>query len=399
MEDKQNTEPLELRARPPYRVVKFRKSLIVGLCAVGLGFMVTVSMLALNPPQARAPQDRQELYNTERKPEPEGLTALPGDYAQAAMQKPAAPPAVPALGPPLPGDLGRPILERQRAIGMEMGIDPAASGQELSQKAIQAREAGVFFRIDGAGGSGGQRGASPSVPAVTESSPEGRLALDPGRDQNNQQRKLDFVAQRGAENIYNPHTLQTPVSPYQIMAGSIITASLVTGINSDLPGLVVAQVTENVYDTVTGQILLVPQGARLIGTYDSVVAYGQSRALLVWQRIVMPDGSSVQIDNLPATDAQGYAGLEDGVDYHTWKLLKGVALSTLLGVGTELSLGDEESDLLRAVRESTQQNAAQAGQRLTEKNLNIQPTITIRPGWPVHVIVHKDIVLKPYTRG
>jgi type IV secretion system protein VirB10 len=193
--------------------------------------------------------------------------------------------------------------------------------------------------------------------------------------------------------------MQAPASPYQIMAGSVITASLVTGINSDLPGLVIAQVTENVYDTVTGKTLLVPQGSRLIGTYDSVVAYGQSRALLVWQRIVMPDGSSVQIDNLPATDARGYAGLEDGVDYHTRTLLKGVVLSTLLGVGTELGLGNNESDLIRAVRESTQQNAAQAGQRLTEKNLNIQPTITIRPGWPVHVIVHKDIVLKPYQGG
>src|SRR5512132_2482521 len=163
------------------------------------------------------------------------------------------------------------------------------------------------------------------------------------------------------------------------MAGSIIAASLVTGLNSDLPGLVVAQVTENVYDSVTGRTLLIPQGARLIGSYDSVVAFGQSRAQLVWRRIVLPDGSSVQVDNLPATDAAGYAGLEDEVDYHTWQLLKGVVLSTLLGVGTELSVGDEESDLVRAIRQSTQQSVNQAGQRITAKNLDIQPTITIRP--------------------
>jgi type IV secretion system protein VirB10 len=180
------------------------------------------------------------------------------------------------------------------------------------------------------------------------------------------------------------------------MAGSIIAASLVTGLNSDLPGLVVAQVTENVYDTVTGRTLLIPQGARLIGSYDSVIAFGQSRALLVWRRIVLPDGSSIQIDNLPATDAAGYAGLEDEVDFHTWRLIKGVVLSTLLGVGTELSLGGEESDLVRALRESTQQNANRAGQRITERNLNIQPTITVRPGWPLRVIVHQDLVLRPY---
>ncbi len=180
------------------------------------------------------------------------------------------------------------------------------------------------------------------------------------------------------------------------MAGTLISASLITGLDSDLPGLVVAQVTENVYDTVTGGILLIPQGARLIGTYDSVVAFGQSRALVVWQRIVMPNGSSIVIDNLPATDTAGYAGLEDEVDYHTWTLLKGIALSTLLGVGSQVTFGSQQSNLVEAIRESTQESTNQAGQRIVEKDLNIQPTITVRPGWPLRVIVHKDLVLQPY---
>ncbi len=110
----------------------------------------------------------------------------------------------------------------------------------------------------------------------------------------------------------------------------------------------------------------------------------------------MPDGASIVIENLPATDTAGYAGLEDAVDYHTWRLLTGVALSTLLGVGTELTFDDEESDLLRAIRESAQRDANRAGQRFTERNLDIQPTITVRPGWPLRVIVHKDLVLRPY---
>nr|WP_246592098.1 TrbI/VirB10 family protein [Aminobacter anthyllidis] len=118
--------------------------------------------------------------------------------------------------------------------------------------------------------------------------------------------------------------------------------------------------------------------------------------MLVWQRIILPDGSSIEIDNLPATDTAGYAGLEDKVDFHTWQLIKRVALATLLGVGTELSFGKNESDLVKAIRESTQQNISQAGQRITEKNLNIQPTIIVRPGWPLRVIVHKDLVLRPY---
>ena len=115
--------------------------------------------------------------------------------------------------------------------------------------------------------------------------------------------------------------MQDPVSPYQLMAGTVIPASLITGLNSDLPGQVIAQVTENVYDTATGRFLLVPQGARVIGTYDSQVDFGQERALVVWQRIIVPDGSSIVIDNLPATDTAGYAGLADQVDFHTWRLL------------------------------------------------------------------------------
>jgi type IV secretion system protein VirB10 len=181
------------------------------------------------------------------------------------------------------------------------------------------------------------------------------------------------------------------------MAGSIIAASLLTGLDSDLPGMVTAQVTEPVYDTVTGAILLIPQGARLVGSYDSVVAFGQSRALLVWQRIILPNGSSIQIDNLPATDAAGYAGLKDKVDFHTWTLLKGVAMSTLLGVATQASFGSSQSNLVEAIRQSTQESANQAGQKIVEKNLNIQPTITVRPGWPLRVIVHKDLILKPYS--
>ncbi|NKB64764.1 MAG: conjugal transfer protein TrbI [Gammaproteobacteria bacterium] len=380
-------EKLDLRAAPGRKLVRFKKGVVIGGAAIASAGILGVTMLALQAPTLRNGQPTEELYNTDKKPTPDGLAALPGDYSQIQ------------LGPPLPGDLGRPILERQRQLGIAPGgKELSAAEQRLASQAIQAKESAVFFRIENRP----QRDA-PVVPgqpmqmAAATMAPDGdRLTLDPERDQNNQQRKLDFLNQQDTGGIYNPHALQTPVSPYQVMAGSVIAASLITGINSDLPGLVTAQVTENVYDTVTGSALLIPQGSRLIGTYDSVVAFGQSRALLVWQRIILPDGSSIQIDNLPATDAAGYAGLEDEVDYHTWQLVKGIAMATLLGVGTELSFGDGESDLLRAIRESTQQNTAQAGQRLTEKNLNIQPTITIRPGWPLRIVVQRDIVLHPY---
>ena len=129
-----------------------------------------------------------------------------------------------------------------------------------------------------------------------------------------------------------------------------------------------------------------------------MVAFGQKRALLVWQRIILPDGASIQIDNLPATDAAGYAGLQDRVDFHSWQLLKGVALSTLLGIGTQISIGSDQSDLIRAIRESSQQSVSEAGQQIVTKQLNVQPTLKVRPGWPLRVIVHKDLVFqKPWS--
>ena len=189
-----------------------------------------------------------------------------------------------------------------------------------------------------------------------------------------------------------------PASPYQVMAGTMIPAALITGINSDLPGQVVAGVTEPVYDT-AGRYLLIPQGTRLIGRYDSQVAFGQRRILLVWTRLILPDTSSVALDKLPGVNPAGYAGLEDGVDWHWGRILAGAALSTLLGVGAELAAPQSRSEgnqVVVAARESAQDSVNQIGQELTKRNLNVQPTLTARPGFPVRVMVGKDLILRPY---
>jgi type IV secretory pathway VirB10-like protein len=402
---KVDPETLILRAAPR-RAIRFKRNLLIGTATIGCLAIFGIVGFALKAPAARARADGTELYNVDRKTTADGLTALPSTYGQIKK------PETIALGPPLPGDLGGPILAQERSLGISPSDggggfrqnadvnDAQAERVRLAQQARHAKEASVFFQLSqnqgNAGGGSTRSGQGSEQGAPGQRADSGLLNLDLDRDQNNQERKLAFVNKLGDQSIYNKYPLQDAISPYQVMAGSVIAASLITGINSDLPGLVVAQVTENVYDTVAGKFLLIPQGARLIGAYDSVVAFGQSRALLVWQRIIMPDGSSIQIENLPATDPSGYAGLADKVDFHTWALLKGVALSTLLGVGTELSLGNQESDLVRALRESTQQNVSRAGQKITEKNLNIQPTITVWPGWPLRVIVHKDLILRPY---
>ena len=391
---KVDPESLVLRANPR-PVTRFkRKVVIAALSGTALAVFVA-AWLALGSGAYHAKPVGQELYNIDRQPKADGLAALPTSYDKVQP---------PALGAPLPGDLGPAELRARKGLGLPVSgsasENDTARAEELhlAQLSRQASEGGIFFGSTvGHGDTSGIGANAAGLPPIPSGAgqPSAGLALDPMRDPADAGRKLDFVNATDARSIYNPHQIQDPVSPFEVMAGTLISASLITGLDSDLPGLVVAQVTQNVYDTVSGKILLIPQGSRLVGTYDSVVAFGQSRALLVWQRIIMPDGSSIQIDNLPATDAAGYSGLEDQVDYHTWQLIKGVAISTLLGVGSELAINGQ-SDLLLSIRESTQDSVNQAGQQITQKNLNIQPTIKVRPGWPLRVIVHKDLVLRPY---
>lgn len=394
---KADPETLVLRAAPG-RVTRFRRGAIIAVAAAGSTAIAGIAWLALKPPNLGlvAPGDDKAVA---AKAPPDALAGAPADYG-----------AVPQLGPPLPGDLGRPILNHQREMAAAIPADPAAEAaaraaqqaeaerQRIAAERKAARESSVMLQLAGA-----RTGAAPAGLPV-EAGGEGPTAQaapaapDPERDPNGQQRKNALVGRANGNEDINPHRLAAPISPWTLHAGSVIAASLITGLNSDLPGLVTAQVTENVHDSVTGRTLLIPQGARLIGRYDSVVAFGQSRALVVWQRIVLPDGGSIQIDNVPATDAAGYAGLADRVDRHTWRLLKGVALSTLLGVGTELSFTGE-SDLVEAIRESAQRSGARAGDQLVGRNLEVQPTIRVRPGWPLRVVVHKDIVLRPWRGG
>jgi type IV secretion system protein VirB10 len=387
---KEDPEALVLRGRPR-PAVRFRRGLIVGTTGAVAAALVTLSWLALQPPSFRKAATAVGSVESASKSGADALANVPSNYGD-----------VPRLGPPLPGDLGRPILEHQRSLKEPGPAETMAAEAEQARAAADAerqrlavakqaaRTSPVLVQLPG--------GASAS-PAELPERAQAEAPAGQGAPASNapaaQQRKIGF-ARSSSDGDINPHELSATPSPWTLSAGTLIPASLLTGLNSDLPGTVLAQVMENVRDSATGRTILIPQGARLIGSYDSVVAYGQRRALVVWTRILLPDGSSVRLDNMPATDSSGYAGLADKVDSHTWALLRGIALSTLLGVGTQLSLGSSESDLVRAIRESTHQNAAHAGDRITSRNLDVQPTIKVRPGWPVRVLVNKDLALQPW---
>lgn len=398
-------ETLELRAKPrPIRRLNRRPLMIAcGAAALLIGM---AAIMALDTPRLFSPAERPELLNTERKQTAEALEKLPKTYADLP----------PHLGPPATGDVGRALVESEKKLGLptfDTGFTPnpeeeAERAERIRQARIatQAKESGLFFRLSEKNKLAAASGQPADVPPASglRLTPVGgeaaiaQVRSDAERSEvpASQAHKLAFMGAKLDKDTTNPHGLSTSPSPYVLMAGSVIAASLITGVNSDLPGTTIAQVTENVYDSVTGEHLLIPQGARLIGRYDSVVAFGQRRALLAWNRVILPNGDSIIVENLPASDPAGYTGLEDEVDYHTQQLLEAISLATLLEVGTEATIGQNQNDLVALLRQSAQKSANDAGQHIVDRQLDVQPTITVRPGWPVRVIVVKDLLLKPY---
>jgi type IV secretion system protein VirB10 len=378
--------PMRLRPEPP-RVTRLSRKVLAGLglvASLGVGGALLYALQTRN-----AGNQGQELYSTDNRSTPDGLNGLPKDYS-----------GVPRLGPPLPGDLGRPILNAQNggqpvpAPGMTTPASPGPSPEEQrrAQELEAARTARLFSSTETRPAS-----AAPTAPVAAPATDLASLGLAPQpATPSAQDRQLAFLNQAPDKRTVSPDRIAAPASANVLQAGAVISAALITGIRSDLPGQITAQVTENIYDSPTGRILLIPQGTRVIGQYDSGVGFGQRRILLIWNRLIFPNGRSIVLERQPGADAEGYAGLEDGVDYHWGELFKAAALSTLLSVGAEAGSSGQESAIVRALRQGAGDSISQTGQQIVSRQLNIAPTLTIRPGFPVRVIVTRDLVLEPY---
>ncbi|MEO3431896.1 TrbI/VirB10 family protein [Inquilinus sp. CAU 1745] len=385
--EKEIAAGLRLRSDPPRVMRLSRKAMAVLAAAGGLG-IGAILIVAL---QDRGSIDGpDELFSTERVQEAEGLAELPRDYDD-----------VPRLGPPLPGDLGRPIVsarERGEPIPAPVVPGPAVPAVDpAEQLRLQEQEAARVSELfaDANTATGGADGAmAPKQPGIgaAPSFPMTAAAAGP-RDATD--RREAFLNAPPDRRTVSADRLQAPPSPYVVQAGSVISAALITGMRSDLPGQITAQVTSPVYDSPTGRYLLIPQGARLIGEYDSRVASGQTRVLLVWTRLILPDGRSIVLERQPGGDEAGYAGLQDGVDNHWDRLFFAVGLATVLNIGTELGV-DDEDEIARAIREGTQDTIGRAGDEAVSRQLAVPPTLTVRPGFPVRVMVTRDLVLEPY---
>jgi type IV secretion system protein VirB10 len=385
----EQSSSFRLRAEHP-RVTRLSRKVLAGGSAVALLVIGGTVLWSLQNNRSRN-QAADELYSTDHHSVADGITALPKDYTSVPRQ------AVPQLGPPLPGDLGRPILAAQGQSSTIGAMAPDSEQQRRDQETEAARVSHLFASTNGREvrpSAAAAQGSDRNAPSISTTN------SDEGSAQNGQDRKLAFVNASVDRRTVSPDRVTKPASRYLIQAGTVIPGALITGIRSDLPGQITAQITESVFDSPTGRFLLVPQGARLIGVYDSQVAFGQSRVLLVWTRLIMPNGRSIVLERQQGADAAGYSGLQDEVDNHWGELLKAAALSTLLAVGTELGAGSDtnsnDSAIIQALRHGAGDSLNQTGQQVVRRSLNIQPTLTIRPGFPVRVIVNRDLVLEPY---
>lgn len=380
----QETDPFRLRGEPPHVMRLSRKTLAI-IGAVGGTAIGGALLVALQP---TAPKKPENLYSVDGANKAEVVTGAPADYGK-----------VPKLGPPLPGDLGRPIVAAQQS-GEDIPVPPIGGppsggrspAEDARDRARQEREAATASRIFlGGGSSSGPVGdvlsGAAQLPAVPVAAPDGGPRTPAVM-------RRAFLEGGVAKPFESVERVRAPASPYVLQAGSLIPAALITGIRSDLPGQVTAQVTQNVYDSPTGRTLLIPQGARLIGEYDSEIAAGQERVLLAWDRLILPGGRSIRLDRQPGADTRGMAGLSDRTDHHWASMLRAALVSTLLGAGAELG-SDSEDALVRALRDGSQDTINQSGRRLVERQMNIPPTLTIRPGIALRVLVTRDLILDP----
>ena len=348
------------------------------------------------------------------EPNPPAAPAVP-DLSGAA----AAPIASNATGPKTsapdltPAASTQPLAQKSQAELMEEQRREQEK-QRLAQELDQAKKAGLSASGFGAQQAGG------AVPQTTAQNtfPQGGMQLTGMQtgmqggagsrddDQNRQEAKQQFLREQKStmDTDYSTSVKKAPRSPYEVKAGAVIPAVMIGGINSDLPGQVIAQVKENVYDSKTGQHLLIPQGSRLIGLYDSSVTYGQERVLLAWNRVIFPNGDSFNLQGMPGADKGGYAGFFDEVDNRYFKIFGNAILMSIISAGVQISQpnnggngnnSNQGPSVSQTVGAALGQQIGQTALTITQKNLNIQPTLKIRPGYEFNVMVTADMILPP----
>jgi type IV secretion system protein VirB10 len=396
----ESAPPIDLRTPTPR--VKRVNRVAVATVVAGLGVLVAFALIAaLRQPEKTAAPVKS---STQLVLPADALSDLPTDYAAAAAAQRRR--DVPKLGEPIGGEFGAAQLDVQneaKARSTTATDDPVGKLlADMTLARLKRRAAARDAKPDfGDHPSGATSVVASNAERAAPAASVGDSASRSMRDQDNRQDdKREFTrSHRGTDSVLD-QVVQTPANTIYLGAGTVIPAVLLTGINSDLPGMITAQVAEPVYDTVSGKRVLIPQGSTLIGEYDSRITFGQERVLFVWTRVRFPNGSSLNLEGMPGTDLSGYAGVSDQVDNHGWRLAKGVVLGSILGAAAQQSYGGGLStsnpSLGQLAAAGAAQNINNAGQQIVQKNLQVQPTLVIRPGQRVAVFVTTDIALPPY---
>jgi type IV secretion system protein VirB10 len=390
-------DPADPRLRLPEKVSRsLRKGPVIGIISALVLVCLFAFAAAMWPKNNKAEKKKEDVVASQQFAVPDVIKQAPGNDAPVFSN-----PNAPKLGEPLPGDLGHAMAQGEKTQTGYQGQNSTQAQSPEETERLAAVKASPFF----GGGSGMTAAAPASMPIAGPTAQGGADGLNGGggrgQDPNMQDRKNDFYANgSNGEKEYVSSTIKPAISKYELKAGSVIPVLLVTSINSDLPGNVVAMVNENVYDSRTGKYLLIPQGTRVLGRYDSMVSYGQKRVQVSWNRIIRPDGSSMILENMPGVDLAGSSGFKDKVDNHFDRVVGGMALSSVLSGAAGLAEGNTsafETTPRQRAMENVAENINNIGNNLTRKNLDIQPTLIIRAGKKVNVMVNKDMVLSPYN--
>ncbi|MEQ1809999.1 MAG: TrbI/VirB10 family protein [Terricaulis sp.] len=341
---------LAIRTRPPSPKRLSRKVLLGG--AATLGAIVAAALLfGLSAQPANRGRDAEAIATAGGPPE--SIQSAPGQYASADLQG---------------GDRGETLVEEETTEGLAPPSDSAWSGQSPASAPTSAPP-------------------EPSPQEVARSAP------------------ILFGAERASaraepDDERLSSRLRPPRSRYEVMAGAVIPAALATELNSDLPGRVIAQVTAPVFDSVTGRHLLIPQGSRLIGTYDNGVRYGDRRILLIWNRLILPNGWSINLQGMQGADPAGASGLSDRTDLHLDRLIGAIGMSAIISVvANNAEDEDDSASLSQNIADAAAQEAARTGGRIIDRELQVRPTLRVRAGAPVRVLVMRDIGLRPYRES
>lgn len=392
---------IPIRAKKPMPAQVNRVWIILGLILIGM-LLFWVMIMAFSPKNSLQITNSATITKILPPIISPALNQLPSDYQDAKTIEQYLQPRQ-TISPEVQNELDQlhsqeNDLQSQLASMQQSKTDPAAQNNIRQQ---EASASGLFFP-------GTAPSEKPQAPTGQSSDSSTKSSSSASGDssskfnyiqQNMQKQKLDFIKpDNELEDIYNPHQLQTPISPYEIQAGTLVPSVLITGIESSLPGEVISQTRQDIFDTVTGRFLLIPKGSKLLGEYQSEISYGQARALVVFNRIIRPDGSSILLSKFTGADLQGESGMQGNVNNHWGRVIGAATLSTILSMGAGISAYQQTNNTATQNAVAGASNGiSQAGENLTNRAIDIQPVLSIPAGYQFNIIVNKDMIIPPYA--